>query len=187
MTEDGPAAEAGIQPGDVILSFDGKPVTEMRELPRLVADSNIDKLVDVVVIRKGKEMTLKVKVGRLTEAAEKAEEKQSPEAVESPKPVVTELLGLTLSELTPELRAQYSIAPEVKGVVITRIAPGSAASEKGIVLGEVVVEVSQEPVALPDDVAKRIEALKKDGRRSALFLIANKTGELRFVPLKLDE
>jgi serine protease Do len=187
VTEKGPAAEAGIQPGDVILSFDGKPVTEMRDLPRLVADSNIDKLVDVVVIRKGKEMTLKVKVGRLTEAAEKAEEKQSQEPAEPPKPVVTELLGLTLSELTPELRAQYSIAPEVKGVVITKIDSGSAASEKGIALGEVVVEVSQEPVALPDDVAKRIEALKKDGRRSALFLIANKAGELRFVPLKLEE
>jgi serine protease Do len=187
VTEKGPAAEAGIQPGDVILSFDGKPITEMRDLPRLVADSNIDKLVDVVVIRKGKEMTLKVKVGRLTEAAEKAEEKASQELVEPPKPVVTELLGLTLSELSPELRGQFSIAPEVKGVVITQIASGSAASEKGIAVGEVVVEVSQEPVALPEDVAKRVEALKKDGRRSALFLIANKAGELRFVPLKLDE
>jgi serine protease Do len=187
VTEKGPAAEAGIQPGDVILSFDGKPITEMRDLPRLVADSNIDKLVDVVVIRKGKEMTLKVKVGRLTEAAEKAEEKASQEPVEPPKPVVTELLGLTLSELSPELRGQFSIAPEVKGVVITQIASGSAASEKGIAVGEVVVEVSQEPVALPEDVAKRVEALKKDGRRSALFLIANKAGELRFVPLKLDE
>ncbi|WP_051231784.1 DegQ family serine endoprotease [Kaistia adipata] len=187
VTEKGPAAEAGIQPGDVILSFDGKPITEMRDLPRLVADSNIDKQVDVVVIRKGKEMTLKVKVGRLTEAAEKAEDKASQEPVEPPKPVVTELLGLTLSELTPELRGQFSIAPEVKGVVITQIAAGSAAAEKGITVGEVVVEVSQEPVALPEDVTKRVEALKKDGRRSALFLIANKAGELRFVPLKLDE
>ncbi|BCP54391.1 serine protease [Kaistia sp. 32K] len=187
VTEKGPAAEAGIQPGDVILSFDGRPVTEMRDLPRLVADANIDKLVDVVVIRKGKEMTLKVKVGRLTEAAEKAEDKQAPAPVEPPKPVVTELLGLTLSELTPELRAQFSIAPEVKGVVITAIDAGSAAAEKGVAIGEVVVEVSQEPVALPAEVTTRIEALKKDGRRSALFLIANKAGELRFVPLKLDE
>ena len=187
VTEKGPAAEAGIQPGDVILSFDGKPITEMRDLPRLVADSNIDKQVDVVVIRKGKEMTLKVKVGRLTEAAEKAEDKASPDQAEPAKPVVTELLGLTLSELTADLRGQFSIAPEVKGVVITQIASGSAAAEKGITVGEVVVEVSQEPVALPEDVTKRVEALKKDGRRSALFLIANKAGELRFVPLKLDE
>jgi serine protease Do len=187
VTEKGPAAEAGILPGDVILSFDGKPIAAMRDLPRLVADSNVDKLVDVVVIRKGKELTLKVKVGRLTEAAEKVEDKQVPEPVEPPKPVVTELLGLTLSELTPELRTQFAIAPEVKGVVITKLASGSAAAEKGIAVGEVVVEVSQEPVALPDDVAKRVDALKKDGRRSALFLIANKAGELRFVPLKLDE
>jgi serine protease Do len=187
VTEKGPAAEAGIQPGDVILSFDGKPITEMRDLPRLVADANIDRLVDVVVIRKGKEITLKVKVGRLTEAAEKAEDKQAATPVEPPKPVVTELLGLTLSELTPELRTQFSIASEVKGVVITAIDAGSAASEKGVAVGEVVVEVSQEPVSQPGDVTARIETLKKDGRRSALFLIANKAGELRFVPLKLDE
>ncbi|WP_018183482.1 DegQ family serine endoprotease [Kaistia granuli] len=187
VTEKGPAAEAGIQPGDVILSFDGKPIVEMRDLPRLVADANIDRLVDVVVIRKGKEITLKVKVGRLTEAAEKVEDKQAATPVEPPKPVVTELLGLTLSELTPDLRTQFSIAPEVKGVVITAIDAGSAAAEKGVAIGEVVVEVSQEPVSQPADVTTRIETLKKDGRRSALFLIANKSGELRFVPLKLDE
>lgn len=187
VTEKGPAAEAGIEPGDVVISFDGKAITEMRDLPRLVADSDIDEVVDVVVIRKGKETTLKAKVGRLTEAAEKSEEKQSTTPIEPPKPVVTELLGLTFSELTPELRKQFSIAPEVKGVVVTAVSAGSSAGEKGIAVGEVIVEVSQEPVSLPSEIATRIDTLKKDGRRSALFLIANTAGELRFVPLKLDE
>ena len=68
VTDKGPAAEAKIEPGDVIVSFDGKPITEMRDLPRLVADAAIDKAVDVVVIRKGAELTLKVKVGRLAES-----------------------------------------------------------------------------------------------------------------------
>ncbi|WP_336800538.1 DegQ family serine endoprotease [Kaistia sp. MMO-174] len=187
VTEKGPAAEAGIEPGDVVISFDGKPIGEMRDLPRLVADADIDKVVDVVVIRKGKETMLKAKVGRLTEEVAKADEKQNPTPAEPPKPVVTQLLGLTLSELTADLRKQFSVASEVKGVVVTEVEPGSSAAEKGIAIGEVVVEVSQEPVSKPADISARIDALKKDGRKSALFLIANTAGELRFVPLKLDE
>jgi serine protease Do len=110
-----------------------------------------------------------------------------PAPPEPPKPVVTEALGLTLSELTPELRTKFTVGKDVNGVVITAVAAGSAAGEKGITVGEVVVEVSQEAVSKPEDIPARIEALKKDGRKSALFLIANTSGELRFVPLKLDD
>ncbi|MCX5497096.1 Do family serine endopeptidase [Kaistia dalseonensis] len=188
ITDKGPAAEAKIEPGDVVISFDGKPITEMRDLPRLVADAPIDKVVDVVVIRKGAELTLKVKVGRLTEAAEaSADTKLDDQPAEPPKPIVTEALGLTLAELTPDLRTKYNVAKDVNGVVITAVAPGSGAAEKGVAVGEVVVEVSQESVAKPEDITARIDTLKKDGRKSALFLIANTAGELRFVPLKLDE
>nr|WP_244540178.1 Do family serine endopeptidase [Kaistia soli] len=199
VTEKGPAAEAKIEPGDVIISFNGKPITEMRDLPRLVADTSIDAVVDVVVVRKGAEVTLKVKVGRMTEAAEAAaaadaEAKDAPGApgVPAPEPdkpldAPAPTLGLTLSELTDALRSQYTISKDVTGVVVTGITAGSSAAEKGILPGEVVVEIAQEPVSKPADVVDRIAALKKDGRKVAQLLIANAAGELRFVTITIDE
>ncbi|MBN9019566.1 MAG: DegQ family serine endoprotease [Rhizobiales bacterium] len=205
VTDKGPAADAKIEPGDVIISFDGKPVTEMRDLPRLVADSPIDQTVDVVVIRKGAELSLKIKVGRLTESEQAApadseggdkdsatpgdESGKAPAMPGTPDQAVepTEALGLTLSELTSELRDRYAIKAELEGVVVTDVATGSSAEEKGIRAGEVIVEVAQEAVAKPEDVLARIAQLKKDGRKLAQLLIANPAGELRFVSLALDQ
>jgi len=198
VTEKGPAAEAKIEPGDVIISFNGKPITEMRDLPRLVADTSIDDVVDVVVVRKGAEVTLKVKVGRMTEAAEAAADAEAkdvpggpdmPVPPEPDKPLVAPgpTLGLILSKLTDALRSQYSISKDVNGVVVTSVAPGSSAAEKGILPGEVVVEIGQEPVEKPEDVTARIAALKKEGQSVAQLLIANAAGELRFVTISINE
>ena len=190
VTEKGPAAEAKIEPGDVIVSFNGKPITEMRDLPRLVADTSIDQTVDVVVVRKGAELTLKIKVGRLAEAEEAAAaaEEEGGKDVPPVLPPVPEapVLGLSLSEITDALRSQYTIGKDVAGVVITAVTTGSNASDKGVLAGEVIVEVAQEPVAKPEDVTARLDALRKDGRKVAQFLIANSAGELRFVSLSID-
>ncbi len=197
VTEKGPAAEAKIEPGDVIISFNGKPITEMRDLPRLVADTSIDAVVDVVVVRKGAEVTLKIKVGRMTEAAEAAaatdgKETPAPKGdapAEPEKPAVqpSPTLGLTLAAMSDELRSRYAIGKDVSGVVVTAVVSGSNADEKGILPGEVVVEIAQEPVAKLEDVTARIAALKKDGRKVAQLLIANSAGELRFVSLSIDD
>ena len=92
-----------------------------------------------------------------------------------------------MSELTEELREHYAVRPEVDGVVVTAVGPGTSAQKKEIVAGEVIVEVAQEPVSKPEDVTARIEALKKDGRKLAQLLIANSAGELRFVSLTIEE
>jgi serine protease Do len=185
VTEKGPAADAGIVAGDVILSFDGQAVNAMHELPRLVADEPIGKEVKVTVLRKGQEQDITVKLGRLED--DKAADATTPPAETPPAPVVVAgPLGLTLSDLSPTLRTQYGIKEGIAGVVVTAVADGSAASEKRVQAGDVIVEVSQESVKSPDDVQKRIDALKKDGRKSALLLLANKDGDLRFVAVKLD-
>ena len=104
----------------------------------------------------------------------------------TPPAVITGPLGLTLSDLSPSVRTQYGIKDSVSGVVVTGVADGSAAAEKRLQAGDVIVEIAQEPVATPDDVNKRIDQLKKDGRKSALLLLANKDGDLRFVAVKID-
>ncbi len=181
VTPGSPAEEAGIQIGDVIVRFDGKEVKEMRELPRIVANTEVGKTVRVVVFRKGKTQTLKVKVGLL-------EEKESAVAPATPNDALPERaldsLGLTLAPLSDEARAKYGLADEVTGVVVTDVDPSGPAAAKGIKPGDVVVEVGQQPVATPEDVEQRVSAARDAGRKTVLFLV--QTGpDLRFVPLSV--
>ncbi|AXS41301.1 Do family serine endopeptidase [Breoghania sp. L-A4] len=185
VDEKGPAKAAGIQPGDVILSFDGKNVDEMRELPRIVADTEIGKDVSVLVLRRGEEVELTVAVGRLEET-ESAAAEVTPE--EEAAPEVTSVLGMTLAPLDDAAREAFKITDdEVKGVVVMEVEPGSAAQEKRVQPGDVIVEVSQESVRTPEDVIAKIEALKAEDRRTALLLLANAAGDLRFVAVRIEE
>jgi len=188
VTDAGPAAEAGIEPGDVILKFDGKPVAAMHELPRMVADEPVGKEVEVLVLRKGKQQSIKVKLGRLEESETVAAVTDQPPTDQPQEPPpVSGPLGLSLADLSPTLRSQFGIKDEVKGVVVTDVADGSPAAEKRVQPGDVILEISQEPVKSPDDVTARIEQLKTDGRKSALLLLANKDGDLRFIAVTIGD
>ena len=180
------ARPAGIEPGDVIVKFDGKDVKEMKDLPRIVADTPVGKDVEVIVIRKGKEETKIVKLGRLEDGEKQAALTTKKDAGPEEKSVAQKTLGLQLSSLTDSLRQRYKIKDQVKGVVITGVDQNSAAAEKRLNAGDVIVEVAQEPIASPEDLQKKVDQLKKDGRKSALFLVANAQGELRFVALGLQ-
>ncbi|MBT9291423.1 DegQ family serine endoprotease [Prosthecodimorpha staleyi] len=191
VTEKGPAEAAGIQAGDVILKFDGRTVPGVRELPRMVADSAISKEVDVVVLRKGKEETLKVRLGRLEEGEKIEREKAAAgKGTTAPtvQPVISRALGLGLADLDAANRDRFKLNKDkvTKGVVVTEVTPDSPAAEKRIVAGDVILEVGQEEVKSADDVVKRIETLKKDGRKRALFLLSNPDGEMRFVTVQVD-
>jgi serine protease Do len=182
----GPAKPAGIEPGDVIVKFDGKDIKEMKDLPRIVADTAVGKDVPVTIVRKGREETKTVKLGRLEDAEKQQVAARSDGGKDEDKSVVKKALGLDLSNLTEELRRKFKIKESVKGVVITSVEAGSAAAEKRLNAGDVIVEVAQEPVANADAVQKRIDTLKKEGKKSALLLVANAEGELRFVALSLQ-
>jgi serine protease Do len=183
VTEGGPAAKAGIETGDVILQFDGKPISESRRLPRVVADTPVDKQTSVQVWRKGARKDLPVTLGEL-EAAEESgllastTDSQS----DSAKPQELDALGVTLSALTDALKKQYTLADDQKGVVVTAVTGGSPAAEKGLKPGDVIVEVGQTEVTNPEDVAKKVTEARNGGRKSVLLLVES-GGDLRFVAL----
>ena len=185
IDDKGPAKPAGIEPGDVIIKFDGKDIKEMRDLPRVVADTPVGKQTPVIIIRKGKEETKTVTLGRLEDGEKVAAADPKGDAAPD-KGVVKKTLGLELANMSDDLRKRYKIKDSVKGVVITGVDAGSPAADKRLSAGDVIVEIAQEAVASADDLQAKIDKLKKDGRKSALMLVAGADGELRFVALSLQ-
>jgi serine protease Do len=145
----GPAKKAGIKRGDVIISFDGKKIREMNELPIIVAATPINKLVMVEVVRKGRKKLLKVKIGKLEEETETEEviEKYSD-------------LGMTLEEISPELAQRFGLAQK-KGLVVVKVENSSSAEEGGVREGDIIVEMDQERMKKLDDYKKRIRQYRK--------------------------
>ncbi len=180
VSPESPAEAAGIQPSDVIVTFDGQPIDNMRSLPRAVAATAIGKSVDVELLRKGQVMGLAVVVGRLSED-EDGEDAPKTDVEPAPDTDREDLLGLSLSPLTDELRKRYRIARSVAGVVVVEVDPKSPAAQKGVKPGDVIVEVTQEKVRRPQDVRARLLAVKKSGRPSVLLLLSDARGELRFI------
>jgi serine protease Do len=186
VDDKGPAKPAGIEAGDVIIKFDGKDVKDSRELPRIVAATPVGKAVPVILFRKGKEETKQVTLGRLEDGERQASAAQPNAPAATPPAATRRLLGMQLGPLNAEARRQHSIKDSVRGVVVGRVEPESNAATKRIQAGDVIVEVGQEPVNTVNEVADRLDKLKKDGRKSALLLVANAQGDLRFVAVTIE-
>jgi serine protease Do len=183
VTEGQPAEQAGIKAGDIILTFDGKPVDDLRALQRIVAETPVDKSVTATVWRDEREITVEVTVGEMEKFEELAAVE---EGVEAGRPESTEMLGLKLSDITPELRELYRLAEDLEGVVITEVAAPSDAAGKGLRAGDVITEVGQEKVSSPRDIEEKVEKARNAGRKSVLLLI-QRQGNLEFVPLRVVE
>ena len=108
-------------------------------------------------------------------------------AEDGPDTKTTSLLGLSIAKLSDELRARFKIGKDVKGVVVTEVDPASAAAEKNIKPGDVIVEVTRTEVTQPSEVRSQLDAVKKSGRKSVLLLLDDGKGELRFVAVPVNE
>ena len=178
---DGPAADAGILAGDVILSFDGVDVDDTRGLVSQVANAAVGKEVRVLVFRDGETETLRVTLGRREEA-----ERPIPASVNSTDPVTGDLLGLTVSNMTDELREQLGLTDDDEGIVVVNVDESSSAFEKGLRAGDIITEAGREKVASVKTLQDQVEAAKDAGRKSLLLLV-RRDGDPRFVALSLDE
>ncbi len=185
VLENSPAEAAKMKTGDVILEFNGRDVEESRKLPRIVAETEVGKTVDVVVWRDGRRRTVRVTLGELEKFDQANLSTETPGEVEQPVERAIDELGLSLSTITRTMAEKYSLSTDLEGVVITDVKGDSGAAEKGLRKGDVIVEVNQEKVSTPDAVAAKIKDASKSGRRSVLLLI-NRDGDLRFVALRID-
>src|SRR5215472_10504368 len=177
-----PAAQAKLQPGDVILTYDAKPIDRSRQLPRLVADTPPEASVKLTVWRDGKESEVELKIAALN-ANRPAPPPPEPEKPKPPPSV--DALGLKLTKLTSELRKQFSMPETAKGIVITEVAQNSAAAAQALRPGDLVIAVGHDPVATLEDVQQKIAAAKKNGHKNVLVRV-EREGNSRFVALPLE-
>jgi serine protease Do len=179
----GPAESSEIKAGDVILEFDGKAIDQMRRLPRVVAETEVGRAVDVKLWREGKEKKVQVTIGALDEGEDKvaaaSPNKDGPKQAES-----IEGLGISVAGLDERVRERFSLDEEAKGVVVTEVDPSGPAAEQGIKAGEVILEVSQEEVSNPEQIAAKVKAARASGKRSILLLVEGPAG-LRFIAVRL--
>ena len=178
----GPAEDAGILSGDVILTFDGTEVADTRQLVQIVGNSPVGKSVAVEVLRAGGMENLTVVLGR-RETAEAAGTEQLDEA--PMEPAAADLMGMTLSEVTPELTQEFQLSGN-DGLVVTQVAADSEAADKGIQPGDLITEAGQQKVVTVSDLEDRVDEAKEAGRKSILLLV-RRGGDPRFVALSLDE
>ena len=186
VDEKGPAKGAGFEREDVIVKFDGKEIRRSSDLPRIVAQTPIGKEVEVLVMRAGKEVVRKVTLGKLDESPQQASLQQKDKA-DAVKP--SSLLGLELAPLNAETRRRFmnAIKEGIEGVVVLNVDPNSVAAERRISAGDVIVEVQREPVKNAGDIKKRLDDLKAQGQKRALFYVASgPEGTLRYVTLPIN-
>ena len=182
---DGPAKEAGLLTGDVILSFDGVTVEDTRGLVRQVGNSPVGATVRVTVMRDGKSQTVRVVLGRREDANGAGSSSESAPEAEA-EPQTKDLLGLTLAPLTDTLRTELGTAEDAQGLAITAVDEASEAFEKGLRTGDIITEAGQQKVTSISELEARVDAAKEAGRKSLLLLV-RRAGDPRFVALSLGE
>ena len=178
---EGPAKDAGILVGDVIVTFDGTAIGDVRELIQVVGLTAVGKQVDVVVLRAGQQKTVSVTLGlRDDEKIAAAREQANPEG-----PVPFQDLGIILANLSDEIRQGLNLPDDAQGVVVVDVDQASDAYAKGLRSGDVIAEAGQTKLTSVQDMTAQIEAARGAGRKSLLLLV-RRDGNPRFVALGLD-
>jgi serine protease Do len=172
VVPESPAEKSGIKPGDVIIEYNGKEVSQMSMLPAMVAQTPIDEQVEVVLIREGKKKTIPVTIGKMAEEQALFDSDESVGGLE---------LGLTVQELSPELADSLGIE-DVSGLIVTNVDGDSAAAEAGIKRGDIIQEINREQVS---SIAEYKKALLQAKNKNSILLLVKRDQHTRFVVIKL--
>ncbi len=181
----GPAEASSIRRRDVVIEFAGKPVEEMRRLPRIVAETDVGATVPVKIWRDGEEIMVTVTVGSLAEGEEQMAAGEEAMPADGGAAAI-DSLGITVAEIEDDTRERFDLDANAQGVVVTDVAEDGPAFDKGIRPGDVIVEVMQQEVQSPGDIAARVEEARDAGRKQVLLLIQGPNG-LRFVAPRIAD
>jgi serine protease Do len=182
---DGPAEKAGLKQGDVVLRFDGKTIGEMRELPRVVAQTDVGRTVPVDILRGGKERTVSVKVAEMSDPVQVS---SRPETAPKPGTDDSEIaaLGMKVAPLDAATRDGLGLAADAEGMVIASVDPNGPAAEKGLRQGDLITQAERHAVTSAEDLRNAVEEAGKEGRKAVLLLV-DRANQPLFVAIRIDE
>jgi serine protease Do len=161
--EDNPAHEAGIQTGDIIVEVNGQKIDTSRDLTLTIANLKVDETVDVKIIREGKEKTVKVKLGKRPD--------QDPEVLASLNEF--DSFGFKFNALDPDTARQMGFPPEIQGLVVTEIKPGSPADGSGVRVGDLLLELNRQRVTDIKSYHEVLSRIEKGRTAQLLFRRGN--------------
>jgi serine protease Do len=170
VTPGGPAAAAGIQQGDVILSYDGQRVNDRRDLTQRVGATGVGSSARVEVLRNGSRLNLTLRLGERPSEAVLANTTPAPNATPPNTPpnpgvgVALASLGVSVRAATNEDRTRYNLGANERGVVVTAVAPDSSMGERGVIVGDLILQAGGRSVASPQDLSAAVDAARTSGR-----------------------
>ncbi|HYH17164.1 MAG TPA: DegQ family serine endoprotease [Azospirillum sp.] len=176
VVKQGPAAKAGIETGDIITEYAGKPVESPHDLTRMVARTKPGDTARITVRRDGNTVPLEVRIAELQPPAQQAKAHQQQPADGQ--------LGLTLAPMTPELRREFGLDDTAKGAVVVEVAPDSPAAKSGFRPGDVISRAGNQPVDDPSDVAAAVDQARK-AKKDSVLLLRQREDSALFVPLPM--
>ncbi len=181
VADGSPSDKGGIKAGDIILEFDGKPIKEMVELPKIVAQTDVGKKVTVKVWRNKREITKNIILGRL----ETSEDfKQKTIITEKPKEVEIEGLKITVRLVDKKDLEERKLSKDVTGVVITKIAQDSPVNY--LETGNIIVEAQKKKINTIGDLENIVKITKRSSEKTLLIAIYNNQNQRRYIGVKLD-
>ena len=182
VAKNSPSDKAGIKAGDIILKFNGVLINEMKELPMIVAQTEVGKVVDVVVWRNSREVVKKIKLGRLETSEDfKAEKKEKKEII---KQTLIQGLKILVRPLTKEDVAIRKLPEGTTGVVITKIDESSPLNY--LKINDVIVEAQKNKIKTPGDLNNIVKKTLKAKEKNMLIVIYDNQNQRRYVGVKLD-
>ncbi len=181
-----PADKAGIQAGDIILSFDGQEIEEMRDLPRVVAQSDVGKKSKVVVWRNGAKKTLTIVTDRFPDDDSIAGLSSGGSSESDDEAVKENAFGASLASLNSDLRSRFNISEDVDGVLIVDVAVDGLAAKNNLRKGDVLTSVNNKKVSSPKDVIDQLENAQDKGKQNIPVLL-QRNNNSQFIPFNLED
>ena len=181
VAENSPSDKAGVKPGDIILEFNGQPINEMKELPAIVAKTEVGKIVNVKIWRNKKEIIKKITLGRL-ETSEDFKVSEKPKIIETEKEIKD--LKISVRELNKEDIAQRKLPNQTTGLIITKIAKDSPLTNS-IELDSIIIEAQKKKIRTSKDLNQIVDEVLKSNQKTILLVIYKSQNQKRYVGVKL--
>ena len=184
VADNSPSDKGGIKAGDIILEFNGTKIKEMKELPKIVAQTEVGSTVNVKVWRNKRKIIKKIKLGRLETSEDFKDDSKKTEVIKDPKVIEIKPLKIEVRLLTPKDIKERKLPNQTRGLLITNIKTGSPM--KSLKINDIILEAQKKKIRSAKDLETVVESALKSSEKTILVVIYNNQNQRRYIGIKLD-